>query len=287
MIAATLKLEEYWMIDYFEKKILAMKKYLKLIGIFLLIAGSMVFVMNLDTIKKHLAGSPKTGETSSITRQGDEIRKAWEAVHGWDESLFEEQYNWIEQRNKSGLYRTKEYIDMLATLQAASVFSIYDAYMSDILPGNYSNEALNSNYKGVECLLKKSDYANNAKLREVKEIHTLYRDIYRFIKNGSHPLSVKLDTTASGVRWKSFTDSKEEVLSKAARYRNDKNYGKLKSITGFSEGLSESYLDSVLKPQNTKFYKDLRMTPFIVCSTTRSREETIAAVRLTCIVSPR
>lgn len=235
-----------------------MKKYLKLIGIFLIIVGGLVLVMNLDTIKQSLTGGGTEGDTSSITKQGDEIRKAWAAVHGWDEALYKKQYNGIEQRNKSGLYRTqKEHIDMLATLQAASTSSIYDAYMSDILPGNYSDIALRSDYEGVEYLLKKTDYASNAKLKDVKDIHALYTDIYRFTRNGSHPLSVKLDTTASGVSWKSFSKRKDEVLSLAAKYRNNKNYGKLKSIKGFSEGLSDSYLHDVLDCQNTKFYKDL------------------------------
>lgn len=214
-------------------------------------------MMNLDTIKQSLSGGGTEGDTSSITKQGDEIRNAWDAVHGWDEALYKKQYNRIEQRNKSGLYTQKEHIDMLATLQAASTSSIYKAYMSDILPENYSDEALRRDYKGVEYLLKKSDYASNAKLLEVKKIHELYERIYKFT-HSSHPLSFKLDTMAFGVWWKpTFPMCKKKVLDEAAGYRDNEYFGKLKSIRGFSEGLSDSYLEDVLNRQNTKFYKDL------------------------------
>lgn len=235
-----------------------MKKYIKLIGVFLLIAGGVLLMLHLDAIKLSISGDRGEVEGGFITMEGDEIRAAWDAVHGWDESLYKKQYNRIEQRNKSGLYRTqKDHIDMLATLQVASTSSIYDAYMSDLLPQNYSHKALEGDYEGVEYLLKIPDYASNAKLVEVKEIHTLYREIYRFTRNSSHRLSVKLDTLASSVEWQSFEKCKEEVLSTADNYRKNENYDKLKSVNGFSEGLSSEKLEKILSAQNKSFYKDL------------------------------
>lgn len=234
-----------------------MKKGIKLILIFLLVAGLVFLLLNLDSLFGNRVHIEEGGDLSEeITKECDKIREEWAEAKGWDESLFVKQSNAIDQGQKLKKYSSVGYQAVTNTLRESSINTVCDAYWYN-LRDRYDHKALQSRYSGVSALSKYKDYASDDRIKHVKNVHGLYTKVYNFT-HSNHTLSPNFNPEAgSGNWWTSYEKLREGVLSLASSYKSNSLYREISSVPGFNDGLDPNHLNQVLSAQKESFYQSL------------------------------
>lgn len=232
-----------------------MKKILKLILVFVLVAGGIFLAFNLGSVFKPSGGGFSSSDGVDIIKQSDEIRRDWEEAKGWNEKLYLTHFNTIEQNRKLKQYTAEGYNAVNATLRESAGNAVCNAYWNALKPFA-GDKALRSRYNDVRAFSKREDYAKDTRVKEVVAVHGLYEKVARFVSNGSHPLSPEFNHSADP-KWTPFSSQKNSVLSTASAYLNDPKFSRISHIPDFPKGLDQSMLTSVLDSQKESFFKKL------------------------------
>lgn len=231
-------------------------KTLKLALVFLIIAGAILLIFNLDSmIGDHFQGDFPKEDKVDITEKCEEIRSAWADEKGWSKTLFLAQKQGIEQENKLKMYSQEGYQTVINCLCETSVNTVCGAYNEALSASPFERHALLKCYTGVDELSKMEGLSKDSRIEEVKKIHDLYKKIYAFV-NSSHKITPSFDIN-SEEGWKSFDSQRSGVIATAKSYRNNPLYSRLSGIPGFSAGLEETKLRSTLDAHVKSFFQDL------------------------------
>lgn len=234
-----------------------MKKIVKISVIFLLVAGLIFLLLNLDALfGSHADLDDEVELSEEITKECDRIRAEWADAKGWDEALYVKQSNAIDQGQKLKKYSPGGYRAVTDALRESSINAVCNAYWYN-LKDHYDHKALQSRYSGVSALSKYADYASDNRIKRVKDVHGLYTKVYNFTRS-SHTLTPSFNAEAgSGSWWTSYEKLREGVLSTASSYKGNSQYKEISSVPGFDSGLDPNHLGQVLSAQKESFYRSL------------------------------
>lgn len=235
-----------------------MMKALKLLLIFLAIAGGLFVALNWQSIVPSSQNEGDFGEEDliDISEKCEEIREAWKRAAGWDESLYKVQRADINQSKELGMFSREGYNTVNNTLRESATNKACESYLVCLHDTAFDASKMQHQYDGVQFLKEHEQLKeDDPRVKEVEERHALYRKIVVFVKS-SHTISPQFDPDEAA--WTSFAVKQNHILGTARSYRNNKLYqAEMTHIPGFRHGLSESHVSSVTNAQRSGFYEDL------------------------------
>ncbi len=223
--------------------------------IFAIVVGGLIFALNAESIFTSSGDNFPDEDKIDIKELCDDIRKEWDEASGWDEELYQNRKDDIEQSKGINLFSMTDYNTVKNTLRESSTNKACDSYIHELHNDVFSDANLQKAYKGVQAVKKHEELNNDPRVKEVEERHNLYTKIKSFV-NGGHYVSAKFDT--ENTSWVSFTAKKSSILATAKKYRTNKIFiGEMQKIPGFVAGLEESEVASKVDAQKTRFYDAL------------------------------
>lgn len=233
-------------------------KALKLLLIFLLLAGGLFVALNWRSIVPLPQDDDDFGEEDliDISEKCEEIREAWRRAAGWDESLYSVQRADINQSKELGMFSREGFNTVNNTLRESATNKACGTYLACLHDTSFNASKLQHQYDGVQFLKKHENLKeDDPRVKEVEERHALYRKIVAFVKS-SHTISPQFDPDKAA--WTSFAVKQNRILGTARSYRNNKLYqAEMTHIPGFRQGLSEGHVSSVTNAQRSRFYRRL------------------------------
>lgn len=233
-------------------------KALKLLLIFLLLAGGLFVALNWRSIVPLPQDDDDFGEEDliDISEKCEEIREAWRRAAGWDESLYSVQRADINQSKELGMFSREGFNTVNNTLRESATNKACGTYLACLHDTSFNASKLQHQYDGVQFLKKHENLKeDDPRVKEVEERHALYKEILAFVKS-SHTISPRFDPDEAA--WTSFATKQNRILGTARNYRNNKLYqAEMTHIPGFRQGLSESHVSSVTNAQRSRFYRRL------------------------------
>lgn len=247
-------------------------KYIKLTGIFVVCAALLFLLMNWNSITT--GGGRGNGFSSEdkvdIEKECREIRTAWTNATGWDNDLYQKQRNRINQLKAAKMFSERGYNTVNNCMLEEATNKVCDSYMNvlkKIKP--FSDSRLCAEYSGVRTLTQEEHMGEDARIKQVTRIHTLYSNVKSF-QIALHP---KFDTTSH--TWTSFPDAKQRLLQRAASYRNDPLFNEISHVPGFQDKLNDAKINTLLTPMPMTYYTELTD---LICIYYRNRHDNQTAV---------
>lgn len=235
-------------------------KYLKLIVIFLVVAAGLYFVFNLGSLF-----SPSKKTTGDFGEQDDidvnelckRMESAWVEAPEWDESLYVDWFNIIEQK-KGGKLVTKKSYDMLhSTLFEYAANKLRDSFSASLLAENYSHSKVKTMHDGVAVLEQYEELktlSGQPRLSHINDVFDLYSKIYAFVHK-KHSITPSFNKTNQ--TWTPFNTLQSNILKQASNYRNNALYAEMNTLPDFVNGLDEKKLRDETEKYRDGFYTDL------------------------------
>lgn len=251
-------------------------KLLKLILIFALLVGGIIFAMNIGSIFSG-GDEEKWGEIDKIdvTEKCAEIRSTWESQPAWDAELYQALRDDIDQSREMQLFTREGYGTVNNTLRETSVNKAVIAYLNEInCKEGFSHKALLDHYKGVQEVKQLEKLTNEKRIADVEAIHSLYTKVNSFV-GSKHTLTPNFNGSTG--RWTSFDAARQSVLTTARNYRSNALFKQMSSVPGFEAGLSEAALIKTLDPQRNSYYDKLSRQIIDNFSKLESNEENYKA----------
>lgn len=234
-------------------------KILKLLGVFLLFVGGIFLALNWNSLFTPNQGSGEFVENDKldISKECDKIRKAWAASSGWDEALYNDLRDDIEQSKGMGLFSRDGYNTVNNCLRESVTNKVCDGY-KDVMHTNpftsTCEKRLANYYRGVQFVKNHENLTNDNRIGEVENLNSLYANVQRFITS-RHRIVPNFDTSTAD--WKSFSSLQSGILSTAKSYRTNPLFKEMSHIPGFQDGLNEEKLMNITSKQRKDFYEDL------------------------------
>lgn len=240
-------------------------KALKLAIIFLLIAGGVYLVFNLDSIIGERGEErPSYGAKNDIQKECEKIRSEWENTKGWDKDLFENRLRSIKQNNLQKMYSQEgDYGTAIDCLRENSINKVCSAYSDALASSQFKDARLRKCYEDVKELEKMAInsemegmkvVSRDSRIKEVEDIHSLYTNINKFVNNNTHKVTPAFDMNTG---WKSFETLRSDEIKKAGDFKGNRYYSKLKHIPGFEAGLNENNVKAAVDKHKNNFYNSL------------------------------
>ena len=230
-------------------------KSIKLLGIFLIIVVCVFIAINWDSIfppKTNVEFPPEN--LINISEQCESIRNKWDSVASWDRNLYDECRKDIDQSKGMGLYSQEGYNTVNNTLRETAANKACEAYKSGLKSKDFSHSKLEVHYNGVKEVSKLEKMDEDLRIKEIVNIHDLYKKIKKFVESG-RKIYPTFDT--DNASWTSFNDRKKGILATAKKYRENSMYSYVEGIPGFASALQEINIINLIDSQRNSFYKTL------------------------------
>ena len=231
-------------------------KAVKLMAIFLLIAGGIILALNWGAFFGQTSEDDTFGEDDliDISEKCDEIRKSWSAQTEWSDELYRTQREDIDQSKAMGIFSREGYNTVNNCLRESSTNKACDSYMSALHAESFSDAALQKSYKGVLAIKAFEKLNDEPRVKQIEQLHNLYSGISSFVRS-SHAIIPHFDVNTTD--WVSFSSHQSGILAKAKAYRDNALFKEMAHIPGFKTGLSEKALRDKTNPQRKAFYQKL------------------------------
>ena len=233
-------------------------KALKLLLIFLVLAGGLFVALNWKSITSTVMGNDDNFVDKDLIDIGakcEEIRNAWGRCTEWDESLYTAQREDIDQSKSMGIFSREGYNTVNNALRESATNKACRSYLACLHDTLFDGSKLQQQYDGVQYLKDHEKLENDPRVKEVEERHELYEDISKFVES-PHYISPRFD--AEDADWTSFAAYQNSILGTARSYRNNQVYkAEMTHIPGFRKGLSESHVRSETNAYRSIFYEGL------------------------------
>lgn len=235
-------------------------KYVKLILIFLLVAGGLWFVLNWGSLFSPEKKEKGFGKKDEINVDGlrQEMKNEWKGAEEWNADLYVDWFQNIEQKKGGRLITEKSYNMLRTTLRLCAIDKLSNSFSASLLPANYSEARVKTMRDGVDTIVEYeeiTDINNQPSLQHIQDVYSLYTEINKFVQS-KHKITSSFN--ADNLSWKSFADKQKDINSTARAYRNNPLYANLENVPGFADGLNEIKLTSMTEKEYRKpFYDNL------------------------------
>ncbi|MDE6448696.1 MAG: hypothetical protein K2L41_01285 [Muribaculaceae bacterium] len=233
-------------------------KILKLAGIFAVIVGVLVLILNWGSIFSSTDTEEQFPEEDQldVEQRCSRIRKAWSENNAWNQDLYDKQRAELKQDSAMHLFSHASYNIVRTCIRESATDNVYRCYKSVLQQETYAHNKVTGNYKGIEHLREQElNMSADERAKEISAIHSLYKRVYDFARNEKHPIVPKFNTET--LEWTSFSALQNGVLSMANSYRNNAKFNELKNIPGFVAALDQTKLRNITAPQRNGFYNKL------------------------------
>lgn len=230
-------------------------KLVKLLLIFVLIAGGIFLALNLNSLFSSDGEKWAENDQVDIARKCASIRNRIASMEEWDHPFYLSIREDLEQDKSMGLYTLEGYNTVNNTLRESSINKAVSLYTDMInCKKAFSHKALVANYDGLESLAKAEKASGDRRIETVRAIHSLYRKVNSFV---SGPKRIRPAFDGERASWSSFDAIRNGMLSTAASYRNNPLFMQMADVPGFADGLNDAILRTTLEPQRRPFYLTL------------------------------
>lgn len=233
-------------------------KYLKLLGILLLVVGAVAGVMYLSNGE---GGKKRTSsQGGAYARIADEIRVEWGQTKNWNPSLFERHRSTIVQSYKakrlSSPSDTVRLIDYLCSEALGSVVSALEKSYSSPL---CKKSSVDADYEGIKILSKY--IGDDPRIKEQKQVYGTYNEIRNFaLSSHSFKPGFTPEGNSSGKYWTPYPDRVKSEVGRGNTYRANAIYkSKLSKISELKDGLDrvEKTMDNNRWNYYNTLYRDI------------------------------
>lgn len=233
-------------------------KALKLLSLFIVIAGGIFLALNWGTLfpgeHNEEDGSFGDEDLIDVGQKCAEIRNAWASQKGWNEDLYMSQREDIDQSKAMRLFSRSGYNTVNNCLRENSTNKACEAYTAKLKANSFSDTALRTAYAGVQAIKGYEQLSDDGRIKRVEQIQALYTNVSSFVRS-SHAITPRFKPEEDD--WVSFASSQNSILSRAKGYRNNSLFAEMKAVPGFADGLSEEGLKAKTNPQRRSFYEGL------------------------------
>ena len=181
----------------------------------------------------------------------------WKEAREWNDSLYVDWFNNIEQKKGGKLITEKSYNMLRSTLFECAANKLRDSFSASLLAENYSDKKVKTMRHGVDTLIKYEEIksvSSQPRLTHIQDAYDLYSNIKNFI-SVEHKITSSFNT--SGLNWVSFKKKQDNIIGTAKAYKNNPLYKEMNTVPGFADGLDESKLMSMTEKYRTPFYDNL------------------------------
>ena len=248
-------------------------KIIKLLLIFVLLAGGILLALNWNSIVKpgQKRGFPPE-DLIDISEKCDEIRAAWKSADGWDEDLYQKQRADIDQSKGMGMFSKDGYNTVNNCLRETATVTACNAYHAALHADPFIADRLATCYRGVQSVKRHEDLTDDARIKNVEERQSLYDRINAFIRN-NHTFTPRFDEERFA--WVSFDAQKAGELATAKGYRSHALYAEMSHVPGFRDGLNEGLLSDTMEKQRQSYYAGLSQQIISCFESKESTQENI------------
>lgn len=230
-------------------------KYLKIILIFVVFVGAIVLVMNWKSIGSSVSGGEEfsTSDKIDVENRCNTFREQWSNSKSWDPALYDRQSGQVEAWKTQKLLSERGYNTLSTVVREQAIRKIDKSYRSLLTATNYDHNKMVEVYKGVGYM-KSKEKNIDSDFKEIDGIHSLYLKIKSYV--GS-PHNIVPSFNSETGEWSSFTAKRNNILSEATSYRNNKYFSELKNIPGFQDGLNAEKLQNQIEGKKPAYYQSL------------------------------
>ena len=256
-------------------------KYVKLIAIFAVVAAGLYFALvrsnDIFDPDKDDGGFAAVDQID-INEFNEETIDIW-AEKEWDSLIYIDRRGDIEQYRQMGMLSRDGYNSMRNCLFESSVNALCATYKASLKATSYGanpqpkvfNARVTGVYAGVPFLMKKegktmADLNSQPRLIEVKQLNDHYVKVFGFVYaylkkandyvRSEHTFTPKFKDK----KWTSFESIKNSIITQAENYKTGNNkvlYDEMKTLPGFEEGLSKSWLEGKINNRFDAYYDEL------------------------------
>lgn len=232
-------------------------KTFKLLLIFAILFGIIFVILNLDNCQDIKTDSEEQGSKIDITARCKEIRDAWREQSEWNEALYTEQKNSIEQENLSNRYQEGDYQSVRSTLRESATNKAYDSYHAALKATKFDKNHLNNQFNGIITMMKDFGLSEDQRIKEIRSIDSLYKEALK-ISESQLKCTPKFEIDKKeNWNWTSLKDHYLDYIAKAQRVKNNQYYKEIKMIPGIEDGLSDNTIKKKLESQDETYYENL------------------------------
>lgn len=256
-------------------------KYVKLLLIFLVIAGGVFLALNWGS----MFGSSDADEdfmdedSVDIEKMCEDIRMAWAEEDGWNAALYKDQRENVNFKKVLKVFSQTGYNTVNNALREGAANAVRRGYLNSLQGAEYAHKKVNAAYDAAEELKKLESMAEDSRIKEVEDLHVFYNEVYNFV-HSNHYITPKLDTRPESFGWKEFSLTQRSILGTAQRLRNDKRFKNMETVPGFVEGLDESTLRANTDKQRRSFYEKLSQQIIDHFSAIEPTDESVATLNM-------
>ncbi len=241
-------------------------KFLKLLGVLLVVIGIIVGIMFLGK-----GGGAKTGHASkdgAYKTLADEITTEWSQAKGWNSPLFTKHLNKITQSYKAGLLKNPTDTSQLRDLLCNEACEVtVKALEKSFSTSGCKKKSVDADYAGIVTLTKYM--GKDPRLSQAKSTYDTYVEILNFCLS-SHTFKTRFDgnetkqyTTKGGVYpsgtavyWTPYKDFESNEIYRRNSYQGNAVYkSKLSKISELKDGLAR--VENTMKNNRWDYYNRL------------------------------
>lgn len=230
-------------------------KIIKLLLIFVLLAGGILLALNWNSIVKpgEKNGFPPE-DLIDVGKKCDEIRAEWKSAGGWDEDLYQKQRADIDQSKGMGLFSKDGYNTVNNCLRETATVTACNAYLDALHADPFDARQLATCFRGVQSVKRHENLTNDARIKNVEERQSLYDKINVFISK-KHIFTPRFDEDK--YTWTAFESHKNDELEIAKDYRTHALYAEMSHAPRFQDGLNEGLLSNTMEKHRQSYYDGL------------------------------
>lgn len=214
-------------------------KFLKLLGIFVVLLGVVVGALFLSTDDIEVQT-----EDESLVDQSDQliskIRNKWGTATAWDADLFREQEDDITRFRSSKLISESNKRELTHLLHITVIQKVKNRVFEEYGKTDCSYQVVEDNMKGIDIICQRqSDWKANPDVKLLNDCFMTYKTIRSFARS-SFSLDTKLEKNSDGThQWRDYKSYMSSMESTAAGHRSNDIYREyLSNISELKDGLA-------------------------------------------------
>ena len=232
-------------------------KYLKLLLIFLVLAGGIFAILNWSSLSPTTRSQQEDNlseeDKHNISEECKKIRDAWDKETGWNEELYKTQRANIDQSKAMQLFSPTVYDAVDRCLHEIATKRVCEGYKAALNRSPFSEGELKKFYSGVQTVKKLEQMGNDSRIKEIEQIQQLYSAIKSF-NSSRHSITPQYNPRTNS--WVSFNDQQSKIVNEANALYKNPWFSKVSHIPGFKDVTPENVKKSTEALRHS-FYQTL------------------------------
>lgn len=233
-------------------------KYLKLLFIFVLVAGGLVAAFMLNSLAGPKISEKTEGGEDLANEMSGRIESQWKDSPDWDRELYRSFRSEIAQDYRQNLIDESSYKRVRNKLRENAINKLHESFTASLQAEGYSDAKVHEYHKEVAFLAEEERIfeEDDSRLKHINDLFELYNKIDKYV-HSSHVIKPGLYKDKEKWTWKSFSDKTKDEKQTATDFKKHALYKEMMTVPGFAIGLDEKLVEKKCNESKGKFYDDL------------------------------